>query len=235
MCNILQIIYKLICFALGSLKNLVFILNYSKEALFFYIYAAMQMFDIETLISQAYNTLDYWFWTPVLSWIGLYFWFFRVSYPRYLRKLVNKGVKWAIMPKWRGYWLPLDILFTLLMALFSAVPAIWAIQKWLDFSWYYGFAVSPFFLVVGVFFCHSAKRKAARLYQSAYFYEYRRVRYESEVKGIFRSETDVQNHTVWSFTKKLKNAEAHGRLWKYINAMAKTKKIPPDVLAQTMI
>ena len=183
---------------------------------------------------QMFDSLDYWFWTPILFWIGLYMWFYRVSYPRYLRKLVKKGVKWAVTPKSQGYWLPLDILFTLIMALFSSLPAIWAIQKWLDFPWYYGFAVSPLFLLVGLAFCRSAKKKAAHLYQTAYFVEYRRVRYESEVKGVFRSEADVQNHTIWSFTKKLKNAESHGRLWKYVNAMAKTKKIPPDVLAQTM-
>ena len=80
----------------------------------------------------------------------------------------------------------------------------------------------------------TAKSKTAELYQSAYFLEYRKVRYESEIKGNFRSETDVHNHTIWSFTKKLKYAEAHGRLWKYVNAMAKTKKIPPDVYAETM-
>lgn len=192
----------------------------------------MQMFD--SMMMQLFETMDYWFWIPVLFWIGLYSWFYRFSYPRYFRKLVKKGVKWAIVPKWQGYWLPLDILFTLVMALASAVPAIWADLKWLDYPWYYGFAVSPVFLLIGAVFCNSAKKKAARLYQSAYFVEYRRVRYESEVKGVFRNETDVQNHAIWSFTKKLKNAEAHGRLWKYVNAMAKTKKIPPDVLSESM-
>ena len=77
-------------------------------------------------------------------------------------------------------------------------------------------------------------KKVAVVYETAYFYEYRRVRYDSERKGVFQSETDVHNRTIWSFTKKLKNAESHGRLWKYVNAMAKTKKISPDVLAQTM-
>ena len=83
--------------------------------------------------------------------------------------------------------------------------------------------------------CRVAKSNTAQLYQSAYFLEYRRVRYETEIKGNFRSEADVHNRTIWSFTKKLKNAEAHGRLWKYVNAMAKTKKIPPDVYAETML
>ena len=79
-----------------------------------------------------------------------------------------------------------------------------------------------------------AMRKVAEIYQSAYFYEYRRVRYESERKGAFQNEGDVHNRTIWSFTKKLRNAEAHRRLWKYVNAMAKTKKIPRDVYAETM-
>ena len=121
-------------------------------------------------------------------------------------------------------------IFTLLMSLASALPAVWMFFKWLDLPWYYGFAVSPLFFIVGAVLCRTAKSKTAELYQSAYFLEYRKVRYESEIKGNFRSE----NHTIWSFTKKLKYAEAHGRLWKYVNAMAKTKKIPPDVYAETM-
>lgn len=183
---------------------------------------------------QILESLDYWFWIPVIFWIGLYFWFYRVTYPRYMKKLVRKGIKWAYVPAWRGYWLPLDFLFTLLMSLASALPAVWVFFKWFDLPWYYGFAVSPLFFIVGAVLCRTAKSKTAELYQSAYFLEYRKVRYESEIKGNFRSETDVHNHTIWSFTKKLKYAEAHGRLWKYVNAMAKTKKIPPDVYAETM-
>lgn len=179
-------------------------------------------------------SLDYWFWIPVLFWVGLYFWFYRVSYPTYLKKQMRKGQKWAFIPKWKGYWFVCDVLFTVLMSLVSALPAIWAINKWTDYDWFYGFAVSPVFLILGVVFCRMAKVKTAGLFQSAYFLEYRKVRYKYEVKGNFRNETDVQNQTIWSFTKKLKNAETHGRLWKYVNAMAKTKKIPPDIYAETM-
>lgn len=191
---------------------------------FFYIWARMQILE----------SLDYWFWIPVLFWVGLYFWFYRVTYPRYMKKLVRKGIKWAFVPAWRSYWAPLDFLFTLLMALASALPAIWVLYNWFDYPWYYGFAVSPLFFALGPVFCRTAKKKTAALYQSAYFLEYRRVRYETESKGNFRNEVDVHNHTIWSFTKKLKNAEAHGRLWKYVNAMAKTKKIPRDIYAETM-
>ncbi len=180
------------------------------------------------------STLDYWFWVPVLFWIGLFLWFYRVSYPTYLKKLLKMGKKWVFIPTFKGYWKVGDLIFTLLMAASSALPAIWVLNKWTELPWFYGFAVSPLFLVVGVVLCKVAKAKTANLYQSAYFLEYRKVRYASEIKGNFRSEVDVHNQTIWSFTKKLKNAEAHGRLWKYVNAMAKTKKIPPDVLAETM-
>lgn len=180
------------------------------------------------------SSLDYWFWIPVLFWVGIFFWFYRVSYPLYLKKLVKKGKKWAYVPAIKGYFASLDIVFTFMMALVSALPAIWVLNKWTDVDWFFGFAVSPVFILVGVVLCHVARVKVADLYQSAYFLEYRKVRYETEVKGNFRSETDVHNRTIWSFTKKLKNAEAHGRLWKYVNAMARTKKIPPDVYAETM-
>ena len=183
---------------------------------------------------QFLDSMDYWFWVPVLFWAGLYYWFSHVSYPRYMKKLVRKGIKWAFVPAWRNYWAPLDFLFTLVMAFASAIPAIWVVHKWLDYPSYYGFVVAPLFFIFGAFLCRFSKKKTAALYQSAYFVEYRKVRYETESKGNLRNEMDVHNRTVWSYTKKLKNAEAHGRLWKYVNAMARTKKIPPDIYAETM-
>lgn len=179
------------------------------------------------------SSLDYWFWVPVVFWGGLYFWFYRVSYPLYLKKQMRLGRKWAFVPAWRGYWLPLDLAFSLLTALVSALPAIWIANKWTDFPWFYGLAVSPLFLVLCAVLCRVAKKKTAELFQAAYFLEYRRMRYQTEIKGNFQSEMDVHNRTIWSFTKRLKNAEAHHRLWKYVNAMARTKKIPPDVYAET--
>ncbi|MCL4103044.1 hypothetical protein SAMN05720766_11058 [Fibrobacter sp. UWH9] len=180
------------------------------------------------------SSLDYWFWTPIFAWVGLYRWFNRISYPTYFKSQMRKGQKWAYIPAWKGYWALCDKVFTLAAALLSALPAIWIVNRWTDSPWYMGFASSPLFLAVGFVLCRAAKNKTAKLYQSAYFLEYRKVRYKYEVKGNFRNEADVQNQTVWSYTKKLKNAEAHGRLWKYVNAMAKTKKIPPDIYAETM-
>ena len=182
---------------------------------------------------QTLESMDYWFWTPLLFWVGLYFWFYRVSYPTYLKKQMKKGHKWAFVPSWKGYWFPMDVVWTLLASLASVLPVAWGLTKWSSLPWYAGFASVPLFAVLGIILRGVAKRRTGELFQSAYFLEYRKVRYETEIKGNFRSEADVHNRTIWSFTKKLKNAEAHGRLWKYVNAMAKTKKIPPDVYAET--
>ena len=103
----------------------------------------MQMFDTDSLITLLLNTLDYWFWVPLVFWFWLYRWFFRVSYPLYFKKLANKRVKWAYVPKWKFYWKPLDTLFTLILSIVSALPAIWVVMKWLSiYPWFYGFAVS---------------------------------------------------------------------------------------------
>lgn len=183
---------------------------------------------------QILSTLDYWFWVPVLFWIGLFFWFYRVSYPTYLKKLLRKGQKWVFIPTFKFFWKPCDVLFTLIVSVASVLPTIWVLNKWTELPLVYAFAEVPLFLILGKIIGGVAKKKTANLYRFAYFLEYRRVRYESESKGNFRSESDVHNQTIWRFTKNLKKAEARGRLWKYVNAMAKTKKIPRDIIAETM-
>ncbi len=180
------------------------------------------------------STLDYWFWTPVLFWIALFFWFYRVTYPTYLKKLLRKGQKWVYIPKISGCWKLFDLIFTFFVSVFSVIPTIWALNKWTELPLHYALVEVPLFLILGAVLCKMAKSKTVNLYQSAYFLEYRRVRYESESKGNFRNEADIHNQTIWRFTRNLKKAEARGRLWKYVNAMAKTKKIPRDIIAETM-
>jgi hypothetical protein len=98
----------------------------------------------------------------------------------------------------------------------------------------YGFvAIAPAMILAAVLYKVAMGRIAA-MFTSAYFLEYRRVRYETESKGTFMSEPDIHNRTIWSYNKKLRHAQEHRRFWKYVRAMAKTKKIPPDVYAETM-
>lgn len=183
----------------------------------------------------------YVFWIPLLLWVALYFWFWRFSNPLYLKKMVKKGKKWAVVPNYvaknpsKVTQIRLEnVVFSIVAAALSSYSVAWGLN-WLGFEFpEYGFASALLFVVVSAVLYKLAVSRVGEAYQSAYFLEYRRVRYETEKNGTFRSEMDVHNRTVWSFARKLGNAESHGRLWKYVNAMARTKKIPPDIYAETM-
>ena len=189
---------------------------------------------------EFFEIMDYVFWLPIIFWGLVYIWFWRCSFPLYLRKMVKKGNKWAVVPE--GYsgsqsgvarLRVLNVVFTLVASVALSLTCCWVLRKFgVDTIW--GFTAMLPGILLAIVLYKIAMGRISVMYHSAYFLEYRKVRYESEIKGNFRSEADVHNRTVWSFTKKLKNAEAHGRLWKYVNAMAKTKKIPPDVYAETM-
>ena len=183
--------------------------------------------------------LDYVFWIPLVLWVPLFFWFMRCSYPLFFKKMVKKGKKWAYMPEKFGSNSPrfavtraLNLLFSLVLASGCSVSVAWALNKFTQVPAVYGFASVAVFLVLAIVLYRLAVGKVAVIFQSAYFLEYRRAHYESDVKGKMQSEADIHNRAIWSFTKKLRNAESHGRLWKYVNAMARTKKIPPDILAE---
>ncbi len=178
-------------------------------------------------------------WIPLLLWVGLYFWFWRFSSALLLKKMMKKGKKWAVVPeKYSKNPSALTALrmenfaFSLVSSVLSGYSICWCIETLDICDPLYGFVSIVVFLVLAVVLYRIAVGRVSALYQSAYFLEYRKVRYETEKKGTFHNEADVHNRTIWSFTKKLRNAEAHGRLWKYVNAMAKTKKIPPDILAE---
>lgn len=188
---------------------------------------------------QFLDRLDYVFWIPLVLWIPLFFWFMRCSYPLFFKKMVRKGKKWAYMPDKFGSNSPrfavnraLNLLFSLIVASGCSVSVVWALNKFTQVPAVYGFASAIVFLVLAVVLYRLAVGKVAVLFQSAYFLEYRRAHYESDSKGKRQSEADIHNRAIWSFTKKLRNAESHGRLWRYVNAMARTKKIPPDILAE---
>ncbi len=188
---------------------------------------------------QFLSRLDYVFWIPLVLWVPLFFWFMRCSFPLFFKKMVKKGKKWAYMPEKFGSNSPrfvltraLNLLFSVVVAAGCSVSVAWALNKFTQVPAVYGFASAVAFLVFAVVLYRLAVGKVAVIFQSAYFLEYRRAHYESDVNGKMQSEADIHNRAIWSFTKKLRNAESHGRLWKYVNAMAKTKKIPPDILAE---
>lgn len=185
--------------------------------------------------------LNYVTWIPLVLWFALFFWFRFVAYPLYLKRQMRKGRKWAYFPEFasknRSYIGRLRfraVFWSLFTAALSTGSVVWCVVKFTSFPAVYGLASFVVFVVLAVVLYRCAMKKVRRLLQAAYFLEYRRTCYESDRKGNMRNEADILNRTVWSFTRKLRNAEGHHRLRKYVNAMAASKKIPPDLYAETM-
>lgn len=187
------------------------------------------------------DKLDYVIWLPLLLWVALYFWFWRFSYPLFMHKMVKNGQRWAYVSgssaeihSRKAKLRLLNFVFSLVASVALSVSVCWLFRRFGICEPVYGLvAIAPAMVLAAVLYSIAMGRIAA-MFTSAYFLEYRKVRYETESNGTFMSEPDIHNRTIWSYNKKLRHAQEHRRFWKYVRAMAKTKKIPPDVYAETM-
>ena len=190
---------------------------------------------------ESLDKLYYVILVPLLLWVALYFWFWRFSYPLFMHKMVKKGQRWAYVSgssaeihSRKAKLRLLNFVLSLVASVALSVSVCWLFRRFSVCEPVYGFvAIAPAMILAAVLYKVAMGRIAA-MFTSAYFLEYRRVRYETESKGTFMSEPDIHNRTIWSYNKKLRHAQEHRRFWKYVRAMAKTKKIPPDVYAETM-
>ena len=184
---------------------------------------------------------DYLSWIPLVLGVSLYFWFYRCAYPLHLHKMLKKGRKWAFVSASSSEKNAknarirlLNVFFSLLFSISLAFTGCWGLFRLQIGEPVYGLGAAVLGLLLSIVLYRIAMSRISSIFESAYFLEYRKVRYQIESKGEFLEMDDIHNRTVWSFNKKLRNAQVHGRFWKYVNAMAKTKKIPPDVYAETM-
>ena len=133
------------------------------------------------------NTLvEYSFWTPVLLWVGLHFWFRNVSYVVFLKNQLDRGEKWAYVlsgfvknPGRVSFLRFCDYLFTVITSVATSATVVWTLQKiGLGANAYYGFIS----VIVFIWIAHLMKRrtelKLTDLFQSAFYLEYRWVNYE---------------------------------------------------------
>ncbi|MBR3668587.1 MAG: hypothetical protein IKN70_01040 [Fibrobacter sp.] len=185
--------------------------------------------------------LNYVTWVPLVLWVALFFWFRMVAYPLYLKTQMRRGRKWAFLPEFAsknrsyiGFLRFRCILWTFVVIMLSTLSVVWVMWKFTAYPPVFGAVSAVLFLFVALFLYRKAVRRVGRLLQSAYFLEYRRACYESDSRGNLRNEADILNRTAWGFNRKLRNAEKHHRLRKYVYAMAASKKIPPDLYAETM-
>lgn len=192
---------------------------------------------------EGMELLVYWkyiFWVPIICWLGLFFWFKCVSYPLYLKQQMKLRKKWAYVPEPFASNSSLfkrlrfgNIVLVLLTVLTSSVTVVWLLDMFMTPA-ILGFVSAVPFIWLVLIMKKSQNSKLAYMFQSAYYLEYCRVRYRTDKSGISRNEEDLHNRTTWSFGRKLRNAENHGRFWKYLKAMASSKKLPPDIYAETV-
>lgn len=184
------------------------------------------------------NTLvEYSFWTPVLLWVGLHFWFRNVSYVVFLKNQLDRGEKWAYVlsgfvkhPGRVSFLRFCDFLFTLVTSFATASAIVWTLQKiGLGANAYYGFISVIVFIWVAHLMKRRTELKLTDLFQSAFYLEYRWVNYGIQRKGIAMSDENVRDRAGLSYAHKLRNAEDHGRFWKYVKSMAASKKVPPEM------
>ena len=181
--------------------------------------------------------LEYAFWVPVLLWVGLYFWFRNVSYVVFMKKKVNGGQKWAYVseeyvkqPRRVAFLRFCDVFFSIVVSGVTAVVVVWFFKKY-GFGEFANYGFVSFFVFLGLAYSmvHRTETKLTDLFQSAFYLEYRWVRYDVDRKGIMMSEENVRDRAGLSYAHKLHNAEAHHRFWKYVKAMAASKKVPPEM------
>ena len=181
--------------------------------------------------------LEYAFWVPVLLWVGLYFWFRNISYVVFMKKKVNGGQKWAYVseeyvkqPGRVAFLRFCDVFFSIVVSGVTAVVVVWFFKKY-GFGEFANYGFVSFFVFLGLAYSmvHRTETKLTDLFQSAFYLEYRWVRYDVDRKGIMMSEENVRDRAGLSYAHKLHNAEAHHRFWKYVKAMAASKKVPPEM------
>ena len=154
-----------------------------------------------------------------------------------MKKRVNGGQKWAYVSEFyvknpgRVSFLRFcDVLFSFVVSAVTAVVVVWLLKKY-GFGEYANYGIVSFFVFLGLAYSmvHRTEIKLTDLFQSAFYLEYRWVNYEIQRKGIAMSEENVRDRAGLSFAHKLHNAEAHRRFWKYVKAMAASKKVPPEM------
>ena len=205
-------------------------INNDREPCFFAKFLFFAMMELNIYV-------EYLFWIPVLFWVGLHFWFRNVSYVVFMKEQVNRGEKWAYVtegyvkhPGRVSFLHFCDILFTLVTLIASSAVVVGLLQiSGFNKYAYFGFASVLVFWAVARIVKRRTEVKLTELFQSAFYLEYRWMNYGIQRKGIAMSDENVQDRAGLSYAHKLRNAEDHGRFWKYVKSMAASKKVPPEM------
>ena len=154
-----------------------------------------------------------------------------------MKKQLNRGEKWAYVlngyvknPARVSFLRFCDVVFTLVVSAVTSFIVVGFLQKLgLGEKAYFGFLSVLFCFVLAYLMKRRTELKLTDLFQSAFYWEYRWMNYGIQRKGIAMSDENVRDRAGLSYAHKLRNAEDHHRFWKYVKAMATSKKVPPEM------
>lgn len=180
--------------------------------------------------------LDYFMWVPLLFWAGLVLVARFGAFPLELKRRVRLGERWVYVSKrWSkgspvaSFWKLVSVLLGALAALSTTLVCCRAVSL-LGFDPAFGLPSVIIFIIVAVLVFRVAAARVFELERSAHFLFYRRLVHNSQLEGKIPTEEDLRTRSAWEFHNALWKAERRGRFFRYLNAAARSKKIPKDLI-----
>lgn len=185
---------------------------------------------------DALSRFDCFMWVPVLFWVGLFFVARFGAFPLELKRRVRLGERWVYVSKRWGKGSPVASFWQLLSVLLGALAAVSTTLvcsrgvSLLGLDPLFGLASIVVFVPLAVCVFRLAASRVFELERSAHFLFYRRLVHKSQLEGKLPNEEDLRTRSAWEFHNALWKAERRGRFFRYLNAAARSKKIPKDLL-----
>lgn len=172
--------------------------------------------------------LEHWFWLPLPFSAMHFLWIWFKAYPVYLEARIkdrSSPKPWVYLPSWwKGAITKWASPITLLLSVCVSVTWTGAIARLLPANLIF---VGIIFVLVSAGVLWLQRYWLSRNYilqRECYFREYKELAFEYHTKGKTILESDLRNRCMWEHQQSLRRAEQSGRLYRYLQAKAKSKK-----------
>jgi Zn-dependent protease with chaperone function len=169
-----------------------------------------------------------WFWLPIPLTALHFLWCWFKAYPLYLESRIkdrSSPKAWVFLPSWwKGSLVKVAYPIMLLLCLLSVLSWTGAIA---------GLLPKSLFSALGAFIVSAATilwlqrlwlSQNYLLQRECYFREYKEIAFDYHSKGKTIHEADLRNRCMWEHQQSLRKAEQSGRLYRYLQAKAKSQK-----------
>jgi hypothetical protein len=168
-----------------------------------------------------------WFWLPI-PLLGLFAWYcLFLYYPNYLNERIKKGKFWIYIPSWyKGSRKRMVQTLTPIIEVIIAISFFLPVYLFTKNPVISLSSIALFFVLVKIFGNRVCRHRYIQQ-RDAYFREYDLLVRQFAREGKKYKETELNNRCMYQHQATLKNADEKGRLIKYLNLKANSKKLPP--------